>query len=275
MIEKKQYLFDDFGQSNLVVQHRVTHGIKTPIRHLHSQYEFLFIRKGHVLIENNADSLMVDGPCLIVHQPFSLHSANVSEDCLYDRYVINCAPHCLAKLQPLIPDSDPLFNGHFSVWKLSAETELLFTEYYTKIATYVSSEMYDIALLYLAILLTQLTAHSQASLLIERHAKPYIADVITYITLNYAEDIRIEHLAERAYVSRSKLIADFKETAGVSIKQFLMLVRVCNAQRFLAEGKSITEASQLCGFCDSSHMINTFRQLTGATPKTFMEHLKR
>lgn len=275
MIEKKQYVFDDYNSRPLVVQHRVTHGLKAPVRHLHSQYEFLFIRKGHVLIQNNADSLTVDGPCLIVHQPFSLHSANVSEDCLYDRYVINCAEHCLVRMRELIPHSELLFSGVFSVWQLSNETDLLFTEYYTKIAAYVSSEMDDIALLYLAILLTQLTSYSKAPLLIQHHAKPYVSEVITYLTLHYAEDLHIEQLAELVYVSRSKLIADFKATAGVSVKQFLMLVRVCNAQRLLTEGKSISETAVLCGFCDSSHLINTFHQLTGVTPGTFLENLRR
>ena len=101
MPENKQYHYDDKNEP-LTTMHAVSQGIAMPVRHLHSQYEFYYVRSGRVAIENNADSLVVEAPCFVIHKPFSLHRVNADFGNKYDRYVINCSKENLDKIIPLV-----------------------------------------------------------------------------------------------------------------------------------------------------------------------------
>ncbi len=273
MAESKQYYYDS-NMVPLTSTHTITNGFFTPVRHLHSQYEFLYIRSGIVTIESNADQMQVEGPCFVVHRPFSLHRATVEKDQKYDRYVINCTKDVLDKISALVTKFSVIDSHSLTVIKISQEMDVILVEYLTKIHAYTLSGMQNLATVYLAILLINLTEYAERDNLLPTPSEGYIGDVVHYIGQNYAENITIDHLSDIFYVSRSKLIADFKKHIKVSIKQYTMLMRVYNAQRFLKSGKSISETAYLCGFYDESHFVGTFHSLTGVTPKAFLKTLE-
>lgn len=274
MPENKQYHYDDKNEP-LTTMHAVSKGIAMPVRHLHSQYEFYYVRSGRVAIENNADSLVVEAPCFVIHKPFSLHRVNADFGNKYDRYVINCSKENLDKIIPLVPKFSIIDSHSLTVININREIDIMLVELMTKIHTYALSSMTDMATAYLALLLITLTEYADLDHLLPTHREGYIGEVVNYIGQHYAENITIEQLAELFFVSRSKLIADFKKYIKVSIKQYTMLMRIYNAQRFLQSGKTIAETAYLCGFYDESHFVGTFHSITGVTPKSFLKSIKQ
>lgn len=274
MAEEKQYLYDDGSDVKpITASHKVGAGIEMPVRHLHSQYEFLYIRSGKVLVESNADSLMVEYPCIIIHKPFSLHRAN-SADAVYDRYCVNCTKEQLDKISALVPRLSFIDAKSLTIIKTSREIDPLLVEYFTKIEAYCRSEMDSLALIHLALLLVTITEYTDYDKLVPTQSEGYISEVVNYIGQKYSEKLSIDAIADHFFVSRSKLIADFKKHISVSIKQYIMLIRVFNAQRHLQNGKTISETALLCGFYDESHFVGTFHSLTGTTPKKFVKSLQ-
>lgn len=274
MAESKQYYYDDINNAPLTVMHTVTKGYAPLVRHLHSQYEFMHVRSGTVTVESNADTITIDGPCFIVHRPFALHRASVEKGVHYERFVINCTPELLDKIIPLVPNFSVIDSHSLTVIKISKAMDMLLVEHLTKIQSCMTSDNLSLARVYLALLLITLTEYTESDNLLPTKSEGYIGKVVHYIGQNYAENITIDQLADMFYVSRSKLIADFKKYIRVSIKQYTMLMRVYNAQRFLQSGKSISETAYLCGFYDESHFVGTFHSLTGMTPKNFLKSVK-
>src|SRR5690606_4729631 len=124
--------------------------------------------------------------------------------------------------------------------------------------------------LHLGLLLDTLTQEYFSSDSMQSNSEnSYLTKLLKYLGNNFNRKIKIEELADSFYVSRSKLMSDFKSVFGVTINQYLKLIRINNAKSMLIQGHSITETANVCGFCSDSHFIATFKNITGMTPKTY------
>lgn len=102
------------------------------------------------------------------------------------------------------------------------------------------------------------------------HGKRYsktIRDAISYIRDHLTENIRIEELCDAVYLSRSRLSALFKEETGVTITEYIRVLKIKKAQEFLSQtDKSPLEISTYLGFSSQSYFQNVFKEVTGMTP---------
>lgn len=263
------YRYHDYELNSLIVRHITSNGVSMPLRHLHSQYEFVFIKNGKATVESNTTVINVEKPMLIVHKPFALHRANAEENTVYDRYLIIISEELLSRIRDLIPLFSFFSTAETTVIPLEGEFGLGVFEQLEQLCQDYKSEKKHKALLKIALLLLSLTEYASEAGIPHPTSGGYIGEVIKYISTHYAEDITIDMLADTFFVSRSKLISDFKKSIGVPIKKYTVFVRISNAQYFLNSGKTISETATLCGFYDNSHFISTFRILTGKTPKEY------
>lgn len=90
--------------------------------------------------------------------------------------------------------------------------------------------------------------------------------VIEELLRNSPESIPIEHLAELAGISPSRLAHLFKEHVGIPIRMFRAWARLKAAALLLKEGANLTEAAHGAGFYDSAHFTHTFRENFGLPP---------
>ena len=97
------FRYNDFDTKDLIIRHITSNGVAMPLRHLHSQYEFIFVRGGKATMESNTTVLEVNKPTLIVHKPFSLHRTNAGEDSQYDRYLIIISNELLERRSEFVP----------------------------------------------------------------------------------------------------------------------------------------------------------------------------
>ena len=263
------YRYHDFELNNLIVRHITSKGLSMPLRHLHCQYEFLFVKSGKATVESNTTVMEIENPTLIIHKPFSLHRVNAEDDSVYDRYMIIISNELLNRLRDLIPNFSFFSSAGTSVIPLEGDfTDSLF-EQLEEICQNFRNEKKHQTLLKTALLLLSVTEYAEEKGIAQPPSEGYIGEVIKYISTHYADDITIDMLADYFFVSRSKLISDFKKSIGVPIKKYTVFVRISNAQHFLNQGKSISETASLCGFYDNSHFISTFHILTGKTPKEY------
>lgn len=103
-----------------------------------------------------------------------------------------------------------------------------------------------------------------------------IGQVIDYIHNNYYEDISLELLSRRFYVSPYYLCREFKRCTNRTIIQYINVTRIMNAQRKIMEtDKSITEIGNITGFSNITHFNRVFKQYTGLTPSQYRKLSKQ
>lgn len=98
-------------------------------------------------------------------------------------------------------------------------------------------------------------------------ATDVMSQLIQYLYEHYQEDITIEQLSRRFFLSPYYLCRKFKQATGNTIIQYLNITRILNAQRMMLEtGKNFTEISRDTGFSNLTHFNRVFKSVTGMSP---------
>lgn len=96
-----------------------------------------------------------------------------------------------------------------------------------------------------------------------------IRRVREFITENYAENIKLQNLAEIARLSPFHLNRVFTAQIGLPPHTFQNQLRIEQARNLIREKKSFSEIAAQTGFADQSHFNRFFKRYTGVTPKRF------
>lgn len=94
-----------------------------------------------------------------------------------------------------------------------------------------------------------------------------IRKMLSFINTHYMEPIQLSEISQSAFISKRECLRLFKNIIGISPKQYLIQMRLQNAEKMLLETTcSITEICITCGFQDQSYFTKTFRKQFGIAP---------
>jgi len=96
-----------------------------------------------------------------------------------------------------------------------------------------------------------------------------VARARRYIEENLAEEFELEELSASAGVDRCHLCRVFQRAIGLPPYRFRAHLRVARARALLASGRDCSQVAFAVGFCDQSHLIRSFKELTGTTPGAY------
>lgn len=97
-----------------------------------------------------------------------------------------------------------------------------------------------------------------------------IQAVQDYIRKNYTKKLTLDELAETANINKYYFIRLFKQKTGLSPIDYLIHVRLAEAEKLLTEtNTSVTEISDQVGFHSPSHFSKTFKESNHITPSQF------
>ena len=84
------------------------------------------------------------------------------------------------------------------------------------------------------------------------------------------EDIQVDQMAARLYLSPGYLSMVFKKEVGENIKQYIRNVRMAKAEELLTVTQmSVREIGEHTGFKNMSYFSKCFRQQFGDTPESY------
>lgn len=83
--------------------------------------------------------------------------------------------------------------------------------------------------------------------------------------------IAIDMLAREAAVSRRQLERHFAHWFGTSPRHLARVARLQWVSRCAQQGASLADIAAHTGFADQAHMTRVVRQLTGLTPRRFVQ----
>ena len=98
-----------------------------------------------------------------------------------------------------------------------------------------------------------------------------INQIVAYINNHYNEDLSLESLSSKFYLSKYYLSHKFKQFTGLSLYQFILKKRLTIARNMLMRGKSVTETYTECGFNDYSNFLKAFKQEFGEKPSQYLK----
>lgn len=93
-----------------------------------------------------------------------------------------------------------------------------------------------------------------------------LTKVINYINSHYTEDLSLEDIASRFFISKYHLCHVFKETTGLTIHSYITRKRITRVRELVAEGLNITNAVINAGFNNYSSFYRAYVKVFGVSP---------
>ena len=97
-----------------------------------------------------------------------------------------------------------------------------------------------------------------------------LAPVLRYIKSHFAERLSMKKMASSIGLSMTHFNRRFRTLLRMSPTQYLLTLRVQEAQRLLAlKDIDVVDVALQCGFYDQSHFTKKFHRATGLTPAAY------
>ena len=93
-----------------------------------------------------------------------------------------------------------------------------------------------------------------------------IEELLRYINHNLTEDLSIETLARKYYLSKYHMMRKFKEETGYTIHNYIISKRLLLARTKISEGTPTLKAAQLSGFSDYTTFSRAYKKQFGIAP---------
>ena len=274
--EKKGYLLEDFRLFHL----QGAQGVKAEY-HYHEFCKLLLLVSGTggYSVEGQRYSLQPGDIVLVGSR--AVHRPEFAPDAPYERIIVYIDPEFLR--QRSTPDCDLLeiFSGKWGhVLRSSRSQRLLALA--TNLEQILSGQEFGRVILSSGALLALLVEIGREQTQEDQRSPEPIApgdsrilQLMTYLREHASEDLSIDALAEKFYMSKYHMMRLFREETGQSIYGYLTQQRLIHARALIAGGMRSTEAAFRCGFSTYSSFTRAYGKQFGATPTGRIRSAKR
>lgn len=98
-----------------------------------------------------------------------------------------------------------------------------------------------------------------------------MAAVVSYINEHFCEDVTLEQLSQRFYLTPAHLSHQFRRYAHLSVHQYITAKRMLLARVLLTQGVAPQEAGSRCGYQDYSSFYRAFVKTEGVSPRQYID----
>ncbi|WP_438447931.1 AraC family transcriptional regulator [Gorillibacterium sp. sgz5001074] len=103
--------------------------------------------------------------------------------------------------------------------------------------------------------------------------KRQVEQAVRWLTLQYAQPISIEHMAQNLGYHRTHLSKMFKRETGMSPMEFLLQIRMERAKLLLAEPLTVEQVAASVGYTDPLYFSKQFKRSCGQSPTEYRRSL--
>lgn len=110
---------------------------------------------------------------------------------------------------------------------------------------------------------------------IKRNKQFLIDDIFIYINNNITEEISLQDLEKKFYVSKFHISREFKKATGLTLHSYIVKAKLDLCKKLIEEGKPIVDVSHICGLGSYNNLFRAFKKEFGITPKEYYSQIKK
>lgn len=235
--------------------------------HCHPYSELMVIRQGDVIHTAQGRTRKLEGKSIIYNRAGSIHNQFVQDSHLYERYRLTFD---LNDILPTGQEGEQIAQVLCVSFAKEIGDEVFDTVYALCADVFQAKRQSDLAPLEQirvksALLLSLLYGISANERRIKEE-ESYIPAVVKYINAHLDERLTLAGIAADFFVSKSKLVYDFRAYCNMSIHEYIAIERVERAKALLEKGLSVAAVAESLAFSTPSYFIKVFSNVTGTTP---------
>ena len=266
---KKGYLLEDFR-----LFHLKDKGETKVDYHYHEFYKLLFFvsGKGGYFVEGKRYSLTPGDIILIGKQ--CVHRPEFEPGVPCERIILYISPEFLLRESSSSCQLADCFSKEYDhVLRPSEKIRKTLFSIVSNIEQELSSKRYGKEIVSTGMLL-RLMVEIARSIFYKEVQKPApmlpkskrMLDIMHYLDSHLTEDINIDTLAEKFYISRFHMMRRFREETGATIHSYISDHRLMLARDLISQGIPATEVCFQCGFGSYSSFSRAYGKFFGTTP---------
>ncbi len=248
--------------------------------HAHDCYELYYIVRGDLNFLYDGTEYRLPPHTLMLNAPRILHGIHVLSDRPYNRYTFHFVPAFfpqgiqsdVLKLLPTVQtvrsasSPIPFMVANAQAYDIQSQLdEILALSGRDEISRKTFAPILLEALLIRLYL--KCTDNSVTLPTVTRADPPELAAVLDYLRRHLSDRITVEELAERFFISRTKLNNLFRQHFHTSIMNYVTAQRLSYAQKLLASGMPAYEVAPTTGYPDYSTFYRSYTRHFGRTPR--------
>jgi two-component system response regulator YesN len=110
----------------------------------------------------------------------------------------------------------------------------------------------------------------------KQHSRTDVERVKSYIYKHYSEQLSVELLASKVFLSPGYMSCIFKKETGIGISQFITSYRMEKAKGLLMEtNMKVVQISREVGFNNSAYFGKSFKECFGCSPEQYRKGMMR
>lgn len=237
-------------------------------KHFHDGYAIGTALSGLQTIQLRDESNIIAPGALMFLDPHEIHGHEAIPGAAWSHRMLYISPEYIEWLQKrkLIYKKEKL---HFDVsmanrpdlFNLFNNCHALLSDRYI---SYADVQMFDYCLARLFNQFASGKINKESNSLMAR-----MRDIQYHIATNTSKNLDLDQLAKTFHLSKFSLIRAFRQFKGITPNEYLTIMRVEKAKRFIFEGNSLVCAALEAGFYDQSHFSHNFLKYTSFTPGQF------
>ncbi|WP_303219060.1 AraC family transcriptional regulator [Enterococcus asini] len=255
--------------------------------HFHDGFEIHFTLNNRTQYYIDERKYVGNMGSIAIFNPQEIHRVVIEEGIMYERYVILFKPYCIESIISEYPDLIHFLNDRYSgfanVIQLKNKDRITLVNLFNEIIQIRNNPQaflreLNIKVKFVEILLLLNEYYSKGDQFentVARHKDHEVKEIISFMKNHYQENIDLNEICKRFYISKSTLTRVFKNNVGMTPSKYLGYVRIIEARKLLKEGYSIKAVAVKVGFSDDSTFIKKFKNIQGISPKQYALQEKR
>ena len=268
--EKTGYLEQDFRLFHIKDQTKREFSY-----HYHDFHKVIIFLSGKVAYHIEGKSYYLKPWDILLVNRHAIHKPEIDFSVPYERFVLWIRDDI--KSTELLRCFQKAIDRSYNLIRLDSDTQEKLKQLLYELEAALKDEKFGSKLLGSA-LFTQFMIYVNRIFLEKQYiydARSYSSDsqieeLLRYINHNLTEDLSIETLARKYYLSKYHMMRKFKEETGYTIHNYIISKRLLLARTKISEGTPILKAAQLSGFSDYTTFSRAYKKQFGTAPSQML-----
>ena len=269
---KKGYLYDNF---------KIFHLIDTNLGeidfHYHDFHKVLIHLSGNTSYSIEGQTFDLEADDIVFVNAGEVHRPIFHDDSPYERIIIYISKDFLAEYSQADNDLSYCFRNAIEngshVLRLHSFKNSRVAATVARLTANLGKDAYANELLMQVLFLEFMVELNRAAISDEikyistNYADSKVSEIIHYINEHLKEDLSVDAIAGKFYLSRYYLMHTFKDETGYTIGNYITIKRLAIAQSLIDAGKPIADAAEQSGFGTYSTFLRAYKKTYGTSPK--------
>ena len=253
--------------------------------HHHDFYELYFFVGGNVSYNVESCSYALAPGDILLIAPNELHQPVFSPDNQnYERMVLWINKAFLARFdqpgQPVSRCFDTEYEGHVNLLRPDGVTREIISYLLQILLNECNSQEYGTelycmgCLAQILVLVNRLAERTRLDSQPRENSDSVVLRILGYINEHYNEDLSLDFLANKFFISKYHLSREFNRLVGSSVHRYIIQKRLVMAKQMIGTGIPVSTVYQHCGFGDYSNFYRAFKAEYQISPREYAAGLR-